>query len=232
MKRRSGFLLLLSVLIATMVGCQKSGHNAEESKDAEVVRGLVSDIEKEGETLESDITVIKEEPYKPLEVNAANMKDLHFIARWDDVSYQITNAVITKSIQNRDKSKIHFWREKTDKTGNLIGDQVYVWITLKITNQAEQQTEVYLNNPLYSIDESYTIKGGVMAEARYISRQYEGMSETQTFHWILQPGEEQEIEIGYIMDEAFLAYPMYYTVGVYGSSDNTYLSLEDAEYEM
>lgn len=209
---------------------EDQGSEAQQENAAvmEVARGLISG--DDNETVANIAPPVPTEDELKVEVNAANIKEMNDEVQMDGISWQIMDVAFTKKIGDRDKSKINYWGEKTDEDGNLTGTEEYVWITVKVKNQNGERTEIYMNNPLCSIDASYMLDYTPVAEARYISQQSEDKSGVTKFHCTLQPDEEKELELGYIIYKERFDIPCYYRIGSDGDPNSQYISLEDAKH--
>ena len=147
----------------------------------------------------------------------ANKKDTFDEIEYENIKYKIEQVEITKNIGDHKKELIDFWDENIDEHGNLLGNEYYIWINIKVKNAATEKKEILLNNLIANID-SKNIVTETGSEARYIYPEQSGFSIEQSFHCRLEPNEERIVEIGYIIEEKNAHDAVYYCIGDGGGS--------------
>lgn len=228
MKRMN--LLMVALLIISLTGCTYSVNTVKDDNREVIKCSETTDISQKGnnvtaETYKDEIKSVHEE----------NKKETFAEIEYENVKYKIENVEISKNIGNHEKSQIDFWNEQIDEQGNLLGNEQYIWITFKVKNSGNEKQEILLNNLIANID-SENIVTETAAQARYIYPEQSGMSVEQSFHCILEPDEEKEVEIGYIIEEKNVQDAIYYCLGPGGGSSldnpgNIFIYLGELEDE-
>lgn len=228
MKRMN--LLMVALLMISLTGCTDSVNTIKDDNREVIKYSESTDIFQEGnnvtaETYEDEIKSVYEE----------NKKETFAEIEYENVKYKIKNVEISKNIGNHEKSQINFWNEQIDEQGNLLGNEQYIWITFKVKNSGNEKQEILLNNLIANID-SENIVNETAAEARYIYPEQSGISVEQRFHCILEPDEEKEVEIGYIIEEKSVQDAIYYCLGSGGGAaldnpSNIFIYLGELEDE-
>lgn len=228
MKRMN--LLMVALLMISVTGCTDSVNTIKDDNREVIKYSETTDISQEGnnvtaETYEDEIKSVYGE----------NKKETFAEIEYENVKYKIKNVEISKDIGNHEKSQINFWNEQIDEQGNLLGNEQYIWITFKVKNSGNEKQEILLNNLIANID-SENIVTETAAEARYIYPEQSGISVEQRFHCILEPDEEKEVEIGYIIEEKSAQDAIYYCLGPGGGAaldnpSNIFIYLGELEDE-
>lgn len=214
----------------SLTGCAAPASTIKDDNGGVIKYPEAADTSQEGnkgtaETYEDEIKSVSEE----------NKKETFTEIEYENVKYKIENVEISKNIGDHEKSQINFWKEQIDEQGNLLGNQQYIWITFQVKNSEKEKQEILLNNLIVNIDPD-NIVTETAAEARYIYPEQRGMSAEKRFHYILEPDEEKEVEIGYIVDEKNAQDKIYYCLGAGGGSSldnpgNSFLYLGELEDE-
>ena len=228
--KRMNPLMAAALLMLSLTGCTDSVNtikddNREVIKYSEAAATSQEDDNVTVETYQDEIKSVYEE----------NKKETFTEIECENVKYKIKNVEISKNIGNHEKSRINFWNEQIDEQGNLLGNEQYIWITFKVKNSGNEKQEILLNNLIANIDSENTVTE-TAAEARYIYPEQSGMSVEHRFHCILEPDEEKEVEIGYIIEEKDVQDAIYYCLGSGGGSSldnpsNIFIYLGELEDE-
>lgn len=211
MKRRNIFLMMLMIL--NLMGCTQTkgdiagnsnqGIIKEENKSEE----KINNVEKEPAIYEDEIKKIHD----------ASKRDSQAKVEYENIIYEVKDIEFGKQIGEHEKEAINYWNEQVDSEGNLLGDEQYIWLKLKMVNLLKKKQTVLVNYPIVSIDSDNTVVE-TGAEARYIMPEEQEKETNERFHCNLDANEEVEVEIGYIISEENVSAPIYFCLGDSGAA--------------
>lgn len=237
------FLLLLLIVLLLTVALTGCGHVEPAVPDSGLVRNPDVSSEPPIITLPAD-TVDAGNPedtadMEPLPaVYAKNLLSLTDTATGNGISYSILDIQRTKEFGSRALENLNdLSRGGTDENGNLLGDEDYLFLTIRFTNTTDQTVEILRNQGGLRIINS---EGRVLhcnSETVYCDQKWDGGTPGEAFHWVLAPNESVTSEMGWIVwgrsetSKALLEdsgdWSLYYEVEVSDdSAENYFIDLE------
>ena len=199
------FLLLLLIVLLLTVALTGCGHVEPAVPDSGLVRNPDVSSEPPIITLPAD-TVDAGNPedtadMEPLPaVYAKNLLSLTDTATGNGISYSILDIQRTKEFGSRALENLNdLSRGGTDENGNLLGDEDYLFLTIRFTNTTDQTVEILRNQGGLRIINS---EGRVLhcnSETVYCDQKWDGGTPGEMFHWVLAPNEAVTSEIGWIV---------------------------------
>ena len=237
------FLLLLLIVLLLTVALTGCGHVEPAVPDSGLVRNPDVSSEPPIIMLPAD-TVDAGNPedtadMEPLSaVYAKNLLSLTDTATGNGISYSILDIQRTKEFGSRALENLNdLSRGGTDENGNLLGDEDYLFLTIRFTNTTDQTVEILRNQGgLRTINS----EGRVLhcdSETVYCDQKWDGGTPGEAFHWVLAPNESVTSEMGWIVwgrsetSKALLEdsgdWSLYYEVEVSDdSAENYFIDLE------
>ena len=237
------FLLLLLIVLLLTVALTGCGHVEPAVPDSGLVRNPDVSSEPPIITLPAD-TVDAGNPedtadMEPLPaVYAKNLLSLTDTATGNGISYSILDIQRTKEFGSRALENLNdLSRGGTDENGNLLGDEDYLFLTIRFPNTTDQTVEILRNQGGLRIINS---EGRVLhcnSETVYCDQKWDGGTPGEAFHWVLAPNESVTSEMGWIVwgrsetSKALLEdsgdWSLYYEVEVSDdSAENYFIDLE------
>ena len=237
------FLLLLLIVLLLTVALTGCGHVEPAVPDSGLVRNPDVSSEPPIITLPAD-TVDAGNPedtadMEPLPaVYAKNLLSLTDTATGNGISYSVLDVQRTKEFGSRALENLNdLSRGGTDENGNLLGDEDYLFLTIRFTNTTDQTVEILRNQGGLRIINS---EGRVLhcnSETVYCDQKWDGGTPGEAFHWVLAPNESVTSEMGWIVwgrsetSKALLEdsgdWSLYYEVEVSDdSAENYFIDLE------
>ena len=237
------FLLLLLIVLLLTVALTGCGHVEPAVPDSGLVRNPDVSSEPPIITLPAD-TVDAGNPedtadMEPLPaVYAKNLLSLTDTATGNGISYSVLDVQRTKEFGSRTLENLNdLSRGGTDENGNLLGDEDYLFLTIRFTNTTDQTVEILRNQGGLRIINS---EGRVLhcnSETVYCDQKWDSGTPGEAFHWVLAPNESVTSEMGWIVwgrsetSKALLGdsgdWSLYYEVEVSDdSSENYFIDLE------
>ena len=238
MKKFLLFLLTALFMATVLVGC---GHVEPATPDTGLVQTpstnapIIAPPADPGDT-DNPVNAGDSEPM-PAEY-AKNLLSLTDTATSNGISYYILDVQWTKEFGSRTLENLNdLSREGTDKQGNLLGDEDYLFLTIQFTNTTDQTVEILRNQGGLRI---INPEGQVLhcnSETVYCDQKWDGGTPGEMFHWVLAPNESVTSEMGWIIrgqsetSKALLGdsgdWSLYYEVEVSDdSTENYFIDLE------
>lgn len=137
------------------------------------------------------------------------------------ISYTVQDIQYTREFGSRNLENLNdLSRDGIDKNGNLLGNESYMFLTIEFTNTTDQAVEISRNQGgIRAISpELEVLQYGI--EAVYCDPAWDKGTDSETFHWLLQPGESITSEICWLLSSREE------TMGEYGAGENWSLYFE------
>lgn len=200
MKKFLLFLLTALFMATVLVGC---GHVEPAAPDTGLVQTPganepITALPADPGDTDNPVNAGDSEPM-PAEY-AKNLLSLTDTATSNGISYSILDVQWTKEFGSRTLENLNdLSREGTDKQGNLLGNEDYLFLTIQFTNTTDQTVEILRNQGGLRI---INPEGQVLhcnSETVYCDQKWDGGTPGEMFHWVLAPNEAVTSEIGWIV---------------------------------
>ena len=231
MKKRT-FKVGLSLLFTVVLGISGCGNTHTESNNQQGI--IVEDFMESDNMTEQNSVAIDDLDIDYVDSSYTTSENLYAISdvvKMNGISYQIHSFEKTKKFGDRNKDTlVDYLGDRIDADNNLVSDESYVFITMTITNETEEEVEVY-RCPGYvvSIDENMEVLQ--VGECVYMDEYWHGGDASSIYAYSLKPGESVTSEFADIVCDAYLeGKGMYYDIPYsddLGDPNNIFIKLED-----
>lgn len=117
------------------------------------------------------------------------------------ISYSVQSVECSREFGNRSLENLtDLSSGLTDDEGNLLGNERYLFATIKFENISDKNLEINRNSGGPCVITS-DYKCFPCGEAVYVDQEWTGGTLAETFHWILKPGESITSEVGWLIFE-------------------------------
>ncbi len=159
---------------------------------------------------------------------------LQDVVNKDGITYQILSWEKTKEFGNRNsETLVDYLGDRVDADNNFVGDECYVFITIKITNETEETVEVCrCPGSVALIDETMQVFS-MGPDCIYIDEYWYGGDEKSVLYYRLEPGESITCEFGQMVWDSEVnveGRSMYYWIKFFENANepaNRYILLEE-----
>lgn len=230
-KKIAGIITVL-IMMASMSACSTATGQTEGKSG--IVRDEKSKSGSDSNTIvdESPTTFTQDAEY----VEADDIISIDETVTIDGISYKIDSYEYTTEFGNRNKENVEDYLKDVYQGGidddyNLSNGNSYMFITLTITNNTDQETEIFRNTGCFYVikDDLQKIQG--TRDVIYIDSKWTGGEASEVFHYKLKSGESVTSELGYIIRDSDLPKDykaLCYEIKSYGSESEIqkYFKLE------
>ncbi len=117
------------------------------------------------------------------------------------ISYSVLSVECSKEFGNRSLENLtDLSSGLTDDEGNLLGNERYLFATIKFENMSDENLEINRNSGGPCVITS-DYKCFPCGEAVYVDQVWTDGTPAEVFHWILRPGESVTSEVGWLIFE-------------------------------
>ena len=159
---------------------------------------------------------------------------LQDVVNKDGITYQILAWEKTKEFGDRNsETLVDYLGNRVDADNNFVGDESYVFITMKITNETEENVEVNrCPGGIALIDETMRVFS-MGVDCIYMDEYWYGGDTKSVHYYSLQPGESITCEFGQMVWDSEVNVEgrnMYYRINFFddlSNPANRYILLEE-----